>query len=504
MAQLHAGLMAQAAGLHLPFIRVFQNLAEHGHRFLVSPPDFLHVSRRQFFRQSGLGLGSAALGSLLARDLPAAAAAPRPHFAPKAKNIIYLHMIGAPSQLDLYDYKPLLQKMDGQKCPEELTKGKRFAFIGGEMTLAGTEFKFQRHGQSGLELSELLPNLGSVADDICVVKSLHTNEINHAPAQMFLHTGFGQGGRPSLGAWLTYGLGAENRDLPAYVVLLSGPPGGAGSTLWSTGFLPSVYQGIQFRGSGEPVLFLGNPPGHSTKDRRRVLDAVKALNEQQLGVVGDPEIATRISQYEMAYRMQTSVPELMDIKRGKQSHARHVWCAAGQGVLCQQLPARPPPVERGVRMVQLFDSDWDHHGGLKQRLTAKAKDVDRPMAALVRDLKQRGLLDETLIIWGANLAAPRCARASTAMAPRLLPVAIITKTPTRCGWPAAASNRASVHGKTDDFGFNVTENPVHTHDLNATVLHLLGLDHERLTFRYQGRDFRLTDVHGELVGGIMA
>ncbi|WP_395753134.1 DUF1501 domain-containing protein [Prosthecobacter sp.] len=472
----------------------------------MTTPAFLDVSRRQFFRQSGLGLGSVALGSMLARDLPAAAAiaGPRPHFAPKAKHIIYLHMIGAPSQLDLYDYKPLLQKMDGQTCPEELTKGKRFAFIGGEMKLAGTEFKFQRHGQSGLELSELLPHLGTVADDICVVKSLHTNEINHAPAQMFLHTGFGQGGRPSMGAWVTYGLGTENRDLPAYVVLLSGPAGGAGSTLWSTGFLPSVYQGIQFRGSGEPVLFLGNPPGHSSKDRRHVLDAVKALNEQQLGVVGDPEIATRISQYEMAYRMQTSVPELMDIAHENKATLDMYGAQPGKASFANNCLLARRLIERGVRMVQLFDSDWDHHGGLKQRLTAKAKDVDQPMAALVRDLKQRGLLDETLVIWGGEFGRTPLRQGANGDGTKTSPGRDHHKDAYTMWMAGGGTRPGTVYGKTDDFGFNIAENGVHTHDLNATVLNLLGLDHERLTFRYQGRDFRLTDVHGELVPGIMA
>lgn len=287
-------------------------------------PDFLEVSRRRFFGQGGLSLGAMALGSLFARDLRAdevAATHANPllaqatHFAPRAKHIIYLHMIGAPSQLDLFDYKPALQARDGQKCPEELTRGRRFAFIGGEMQLAGPRFRFDQHGESGLELSELLPHLGSVADDICVVKSLHTNEINHAPAQMFLHSGFGRGGRPSLGAWVTYGLGSESEELPAYVVLLSGPPGGAGTSLWSTGFLPSVYQGIPFRSSGEPVLFLGNPAGHAREDRRQVLDTVQSLNRIQLDEVGDLEIATRISQYEMAYRMQASVPDLMDLSQ---------------------------------------------------------------------------------------------------------------------------------------------------------------------------------------------
>lgn len=449
-----------------------------------------------------------ALGSLLARDLPGASSAaggtPRPHFAPKAKHVIYLHMIGAPSQLDLFENKPLLRKLDGEKCPDELTKGKRFAFIGGELSLAGSPFQFQRHGRCGMELSELLPNLGTVADDICLLKSLHTNEINHAPAQMFLHTGFGQGGRPSLGAWVTYGLGSDNRDLPAYVVLLSGPAGGAGTTLWSTGFLPSVYQGIQFRGSGEPVLFLGNPAGHGSKDRRRVLDAVRTLNEQQLGVVGDPEIATRISQYEMAFRMQASVPELMDISRESKATLEMYGAQPGKASFANNCVLARRLVERGVRMVQLFDSDWDHHANLPTRLRAKARDVDQPMAALVRDLKQRGLLDETLVIWGGEFGRTPLRQGINGEGTKTSPGRDHHKD-AYCMWMAGGGTKpATVYGKTDDFGFNVTEQPVHVHDLNATVLHLLGLDHERLTFRYQGRDFRLTDVHGELVTGIMA
>jgi hypothetical protein len=472
--------------------------------------DFLQVSRRHFFRQGGLGLGSVALGSLLARDLPGAMphTAPRitpgPHFAPKAKHVIYLHMIGAPSQLDLFDYKPVLQQRDGQECPEELLKGKRFAFIGGKMALAGTNQKFAKYGQSGAEMSGLLPNLASVADDICLLKGMHTNEINHAPAQMFLHTGFGQGGRPSMGAWVTYGLGSENQDLPAYVVLLSGPPGGAGTSLWSTGFLPSVYQGVQFRGSGEPVLFLNNPEGHSRTDRRRVLDAVAALNQQNLGVVGDPEIATRISQYEMAYRMQASVPELMDIAREGQATLDMYGAEPGKASFANNCLLARRLVERGVRIVQLFDSDWDHHGGLDKRLAAKAKDVDRGMAALVRDLKQRGLLDETLIIWGAEFGRTPLRQGIDGNGAKTSPGRDHHKDAYTM-WLAGGGVKPGItYGKTDDFGFNVVEGGVHTHDLNATVLHLLGLDHERLTFRYQGRDFRLTDVHGEIVTPILA
>ena len=457
-------------------------------------------------RNGALGLGSAALSSLLANDLPVIgtdpAALPGPHFAPKAKHVIYLHMIGAPSHLDLFDYKPMLQKHDGEKCPDELLKGKRFAFIGGEMTLAGSAYKFAKHGRSGAEMSELLPHLATVADDICILRGLHTNEINHAPAQMLLHTGFSQGGRPSMGAWLTYGLGSENRDLPSYVVLLSGPPGGAGTSLWSTGFLPSVYQGVQFRSSGDPVLFLSNPEGQGRNDRRQVLDAVRSLNEQNLDIVGDPEIATRISQYEMAFRMQASIPELMDLKEESQATLDMYGATPGKSSFANNCLLARRLIERGTRMVQLYDSDWDHHGALDKRLHAKTKDVDQGMAALVRDLKQRGLLDETLVIWGGEFGRTplrQGAAGNKAAAGRDHHKDAYTM------WMAGGGVKAGItHGKTDEFGFNVIEDGVHTHDLNATVLHLLGLDHEQLTFRYQGRDYRLTDVHGAVVTPILA
>ena len=475
--------------------------------------DFLEVSRRRFFGQGGLSLGAMALGSLFARDLHAddvdathanPLLAQATHLAPRAKHIIYLHMIGAPSQLDLFDYKPALKARDGQKCPEELTRGKRFAFIAGEMQLAGPQFGFDQHGESGLELSELLPHLGSVADDICVVKSLHTNEINHAPAQMFLHSGFGRGGRPSLGAWVTYGLGSESEELPAYVVLLSGPPGGAGTSLWSTGFLPSVYQGIPFRSSGEPVLFLGNPAGHAREDRRQVLDAVQSLNRIQLDEVGDLEIATRISQYEMAYRMQASVPDLMDLSQ-ETSHTLELYGASpGRASFANNCLLARRLIERGVRMVQLFDSDWDHHSGLSKRLPEKCRDVDQPMAALIRDLKQRGLLDETLIVWGSEFGRTPLRQGIDGDGKKTDPGRDHHKDAYTM-WLAGGGIRGGIsYGETDEFGFSVARNPVHTHDLNATVLHLLGLDHERLTFRYQGREYRLTDVHGNVVTKLLA
>ncbi|MFN4261504.1 MAG: DUF1501 domain-containing protein [Gemmataceae bacterium] len=468
-----------------------------------------HVTRRAFLRQSGFGLGAIALGTLLNdRALTAAPrdplAAKLPHFAPRAKHVIYLHMIGAPSQLDLFDYKPALQKFDNQRCPEAYTKGKEFAFIGGELVLAGTPFRFARHGQSGQEMSQLLPSLAKVADELAIIRSLHTEEINHAPAQMFLHSGFGRGGRPSFGSWVAYGLGSENANLPAYVVLLSGPKGGAGTSLWASGFLPSVYQGIQFRSSGDPVLFLSNPVGHDMSDRRRLLDALGELNRHRLDTVGDPEIATRIAQYEMAFRMQVSVPEMMDVSNESQSTLDLYGVQPGKPSFAANCLLARRLVERGVRLVELYDADWDHHNSIETRLPAKCRDVDQGMAALIQDLKQRGLLDETLIVWGAEFGRTPLRQGINS-----------TGAATKLGrdhhkhaftmWLAGGGVKGGVsHGMTDDLGFDVVQNPVHVHDLNATVLHLLGLDHERLTYKYQGREFRLTDVHGNVIREIVA
>lgn len=464
------------------------------------------IPRREFFRRSGLGFGAMALSSLLRGEAFGAVnplALHQPHFAPKAKHVIYLHMIGAPSQLDLFDHKPTLQKLDGQACPEELTKGKRFAFIGDNLKLSGTQFKFARHGQSGQSMSELLPYLGKVADEIAVIRSLHTDEINHAPAQMFLHTGFGRGGRPSFGSWVSYGLGSENQDLPAYVVLLSGPPGGAGTSLWSSGFLPSVYQGIQFRSSGDAVLFLSNPKGHSLEQRRQVLNAVNQLNETQLADVGDPEIATRISQYEMAYRMQTSVPELMDISKESPDILNLYGAKPGAASFANNCLLARRLVERGVRLIELYDSDWDHHSNLENRLRSKCKDVDQGMAGLITDLKQRGLLDDTLIIWGAEFGRTPVAQGINGDGAKTSPGRDHHKDAYTM-WLAGGGVKGGIsYGETDEYGFNVARDPVHVHDLNATVLHLLGIDHERLTFKYQGREFRLTDVHGHVVKGLL-
>lgn len=466
------------------------------------------IQRRHFFQKTGLGIGALALGSLLREATAATTENPlapkQPHFAPKAKRVIYLHMIGAPSQLDLFDPKPELVKRDGEKCPDSLLAGKRFAFIGGEMKLSGSKFNFGPHGQSGQTLSELLPNLARVADDVTVIRSLHTEEINHAPAQMFLHTGFGRGGRPSFGSWVTYGLGSQNADLPAYVVLLSGVAGGAGTSMWSSGFLPSVYQGIQFRTQGDAVLFLSNPEGYGTERRRRVLDAVGSLNQAHLADVGDPEISTRISQYELAYRMQTSVPELMDISKESPETLEQYGAKPGKASFANNCLLARRLVERGVRVVELYDSDWDHHANLANALPRKCRDVDQPMAALISDLKQRGMLEDTLVIWASEFGRTPLAQGMGGDGEKTKPGRDHHKDAYTV-WLAGGGIKGGLsYGKTDEFGFNVAENPVHVHDLNATVLHLLGLDHERLTFKYQGREFRLTDVQGKIVDALLA
>ena len=462
-------------------------------------------SRRTFLNTSGVSLGGIALAQLLqsqcqATDNPLA---PRQaHFAPKAKHVIYLHMVGAPSQLDLFDEKPELRKRHNQPCPPEVTKDRDFAFIGKTSTLAGSPWKFSQHGQSGQSFSELLPHLATVADELAVIRSLHNDEINHAPAQMFLHSGFGRGGRPSLGSWVTYGLGSDNTNLPAYVVMVSGPKGGAGTSLWANGFLPGIYQGIQFRSQGDPVLFLSNPDGHTRNDRRRVLDALAKLNQDRFEQTGDPEIQTRVSQYEMSYRMQASVPELMNINGESESTLEDYGAEPGKASFANSCLLARRLVERGVRLIELYDSDWDHHGGIETRLPAKCKETDRPIAALIRDLKQRGLLKDTLVVWGSEFGRTplnQGASKSTGVTGRDHHKDAYTM------WLAGGGIKGGVSfGQSDDFGMDVAENPVHVHDLNATILHLLGLDHERLTYRYQGREFRLTDVHGHVVNEILA
>lgn len=463
--------------------------------------------RRGFFRRTGFSLGSAALGSLLNQS-SASAANPthssQGNFPARAKSVIYLHMIGAPSQLDLFDPKSELVVHNNEVCPESFLTGRRFAFIGGEMRLAGSRQKFSQHGESGHSISGLLPHLSTVSDELCIVHSLHTDEINHAPAQIFLHTGFGRGGRPSFGSWVTYGLGSENQDLPAYVVLQSGTVGGAGSSMYSSGFLPSVHQGIPFRSEGESVLYLSNPEGHSSDSRRRVLDAVGSLNKVRLADVGDPEIATRISQYEMAYRMQTSVPELMDIKDESAETLELYGAKPGKGSFANNCLLARRLVERGVRIIELYDSDWDHHNNLDSRLANKCKDIDQAAAALITDLKRRDMLNDTLVIWGSEFGRTPLAQGADGNGNKTTGGRDHHKDAFTF-WLAGGGIRGGVsYGKTDEFGFSVTEQPVHVHDLNATVLHLLGLDHERLTFKYQGREFRLTDIGGNIMTDCLA
>jgi len=468
------------------------------------------LARRTLLKGTSMGLGALALNWLLGQDSQAAAPAdplaPRqPHFAPRAKNVIFLHMVGAPSQLDLFDYKTTLQKYDGQPCPKELLEGKRFAFLRGHPSLLGTKFKFAKHGQSGLEISENLPHLAQVADDIAVVKTLHTEQINHGPAQLMFHTGFGRFGRPSVGSWAAYGLGSVNRDLPAYVVMITGKVAGAGSALWGSGFLPSAMQGVEFRSQGDPVLFLSNPPGVTQGDRRRLLDGIQSLNREQLADVGDPEIAARISQYEMAFRMQASVPELMELK-DEPAEVRELYGAKpGQASFANNCLLARRLVERGVRFVQLFHADWDHHSGLDTNLPARCKEVDQPMAALVQDLKQRGLLDETLVVWGGEFGrTPMLQGTDADDNPAARPGRDHHKD-AFCIWLAGGGVKPGFsYGRTDDLGYTIAEDPMHVNDFHATLLHLLGLNHERLTYKFQGRQYRLTDVAGKVATKLLA
>lgn len=457
--------------------------------------------RRSFLSSGGVSLGGMAMGQLLAAEQAASSSAPRPHFPARAKHVIYLHMVGAPSQLDLFDDKPELRRRHNEPCPPEVTRDRDFAFIGKTSTLAGSPWKFHNHGDSGQRMSELLPHLGSVADELAVIRSVQNEEINHAPAQMFLHSGFGRGGRPSFGSWVSYGLGSENQDLPSYVVLVTGPKGGAGTSLWSAGFLPSIYQGIQFRSTGDPVLFLSSPDQSRPETRKRVLSTIERLNRERLQQTGDPEIATRIAQYEMAYRMQASVPELMQIDGESKQTLQDYGAQPGKASFANNCLLARRMVERGVRLIELYDADWDHHGGIQNRLPQKARDIDQPIAALIRDLKQRGLLNDTLIVWGSEFGRTplnQGAKNGAGLSGRDHHKDAFTV------WLAGGGVKGGIsYGQTDEFGMDVVEDPVHVHDLNATILHLLGLNHEKLTYRHQGREFRLTDVHGRVVNEIL-
>lgn len=443
------------------------------------------LNRRQFLSHSGAGIGSLALSSLLGKE--AQAASDFRSIAPKAKSVIFFHMTGAPSHLDLFDYKPVLRKYDRQPAPKELFEGKRFSFLRGHPKLLGSPYQFTKHGKSGNELSSLLPNLGEVADELCIVKSLHTTEFNHGPAQLVFHTGLNRQGNPSIGSWTTYGLGSDSENLPAYVVFLKGNTPGAGANLWKSGFLPSTHQGVQLRGTGDPVLFLNNPKGVSREDRRRTLDSIEALNRQNFEQVGDSEIQTRINQYELAFRMQSSVPDLVDLSQ-EDPRTLEMY---GEGEFASQCLKARRLVERGVRFVELFNGDWDTHSGQDARLKANCKDTDQPIAALIKDLKQRGLLDETLIVWGAEFGRT--------------PMLQGDERPEKCGrdhqkdafsiWMAGGGVKPGMtYGSTNDLGNEVATNPVEVRDMHATIMHLLGIDHERLTYRFQGFDQRLTGV----------
>jgi uncharacterized protein (DUF1501 family) len=467
-----------------------------------------HITRRWFFRECGVGLGAIALSTLLGETFAGAASkisgtnplAPRqPHFAPKAKRIIYLFMAGAPSHLEMFDNKPELTKWDGKLPPPDLLKGYRAAFINPNSKLLGPKFKFAKHGKSGAELSELLPHLAGVADDIAIVKSMHTDAFNHAPAQIFMNTGSVQFGRPSMGAWVTYGLGSESSDLPAYVVFSTGSKGtSGGSSNWGCGFLPSLYQGTLFRNTGDPVLYLSNPKGIDTQLQRDSLDSIKRLNQRHLDLVGDPEIATRINSYEMAYRMQASAPELMDLAKEPQSVLDMYGAEPGKSTFASSCLLARRLVERGVRYVQIFHEAWDQHGNLTADIKKNCEKTDKPCAALVKDLKQRGMLDDTLVIWGGEFGRTPMVQGGGNDGRDHHPNCFSM-------WLAGGGVKPGLTlGESDEFGFNATRDKVHVHDLHATILHLLGFDHTKLTYRFQGRDFRLTDVHGEVVQKLLA
>ena len=472
-----------------------------------------NMTRRHFF---GTAVGTAALATLLNDDLRGAESGAEatgglpglPHFAPKAKRIIYLFQSGGPSQLELFDYKPRLSDLSGSELPESIRQGQRLT----SMTSAQASFpviqsifKFAQHGKSGAWVSELLPHTAGVVDDLCFIKSMHTDAINHDPGVTFLQTGSQLAGRPSLGSWVAYGLGSENKDIPAFVVLLSAGTGPGDQPLadrmWGSGFLPTKYQGVKFRSSGDPVLYLSNPPGVSGSDRRRFLDDLDKLNQASLEQVGDPEISTRISQYEMAYRMQASVPELADLSKEPDSvfekygpDSRKPGTFAAQCLLARRL------VERGVRFVQLYHRGWDQHNLLPKQLPNQCRDTDQACAALIQDLKERGLLEDTLVIWGGEFGRTVYCQG------KLVPDNYGRDHHPKCFtmWMAGGGVKPGItHGETDDYSYNVARDPVHVHDLNATILHSLGVDHTRLTFKFQGRHFRLTDVSGSVVKEIL-
>jgi hypothetical protein len=484
----------------------------------TQPSDLRTLTRRHLFGQCALGVGSIALASMLdgsplraaeishssfsQTDLANPLAAKQPHFAPRAKNIIYLFMAGGPSQLELFDYKPKLIELNGKPIPDSYLAGKRFAFMDSSFknrsTLLGTRRKFDRHGSSGAWVSELFPHTATIVDDISFVHTVATDVFNHAPAKLFMNTGSAQSGRPSMGAWVTYGIGSLCSDLPGFVVLQSGPRGPRGGAAnWGSGFLPSCYQGVHFRSTGDPIVNLSTPAGIGPERQRQTVDAVRELNLKRLVATGDPEIATRISQYEMAYRMQTSAPALIDLAGERPETLAAYGAVPGKPSVANNCLLARRLVERGVRFVQLYHTNWDSHGGPGENLQGDfekvCREVDQPCAALVKDLKERGMLDDTLVVWGGEFGrTPMGESRDTTGRNHHIECSTV--------WLAGGGVKAGFQlGQTDELGFSPTEDPVHVHDLHATILHLLGLEHTRLTFRFQGRDFRLTDVAGKVI-----
>ena len=464
------------------------------------------MTRRSFLGRASTGIGSLALASLLNRGELRADEARDPgvlrvlHHAPKAKRVIHLYMAGGMSHLETFDYRPKLAQMDGQPMPDSFTKGQPIAQLqGAKLNCFGPQVKYQRFGKNGVEMSEHFPKLGAVSDDVCIVRSLVTEQINHDPAHTFMNTGTSISGRPSMGSWLWYGLGADCDNLPGFVVLTSNGRGGQNQPIatrqWSSGFIPSKYQGVHFRSQGEPVLYLGNPSGVTAGRQRDVIDSVDALNRMHLDSVDDPEIATRISQYEMAFKMQTSVPALMTLSEESEETLKLYGTKGADGSFAANCLLARRLAERGVRFIQLYHRDWDHHGGVKDGIKLKCEEVDGPAAALITDLKRRGMLDETLILFGSEFGRTPMAQGNG----RDHHIKGFS-----CWMAGGGIQGGIMHGSTDELGYNAEQDVVHVHDLHATILHLLGVEHKKLTYKFQGRDFRLTDVHGNVVKKILA
>ena len=469
-------------------------------------------TRRQFFQNCGVGIGKIALASLCAGGMSRRAfgamgnpIAPRgTHFLPRAKRVIFLFMAGAPSQLDLFDNKPKLRELDGKPSPPSVIAGQRYAFIQPDAAVLAPRFPFSKHGQSGAELSDRLPHLAKVADELAIVKSVHTDQFNHSPAQIFFNTGSPIPGRPAMGSWMSYGIGSDANNLPSFVVLKSGGNLSGGAAMWSAGFLPTTHAGVPFRESGDPILHLSNPEGYDDRAQRDSLDLIRRMNRRRLEAVGDPEIQTRINAYEMAYRMQSAAPELMDLASEDPKTLERYGAKPGDGgkAFANNCLLARRMVERGVRFVQVYHSGWDHHSQVEKGVIGQTRLTDQPAAALIADLKDRGLLDDTLVIWGGEFGRTPMVEASAALGRSLgrdhHPQAFTM-------WFAGGGIKPGITlGATDELGFNVAEDPVHVHDVQATLLHLLGLDHERLTYRFQGRDYRLTDVFGKVVKKLIA